>query len=61
MPWPSNIPHDLARDLARLDEYRSAPKDADRWGVIKEWLERHGVEAPAVIPEAPQIPSAGGH
>jgi hypothetical protein len=55
MPWPSTIPHDLATGLAALDERRDAASDADRWSVIKEWLERHDVPAPERLPSAPEI------
>jgi len=33
----------LARELAELDRRCTPPTDADRWGAIKEWLERHEV------------------
>jgi hypothetical protein len=55
MPWPSTIPHDLAGQLAALDERRTATSDADRWGVIKDWLESHNVPAPDGLPTAPEI------
>ena len=55
MPWPSTIPHDLARQLAALDERRVIASDADRWSVIKEWLENHGVPSPEGLPTAPEI------
>ena len=55
MTWPSTIPHDLARQLAALDERRTATSDADRWGVIKDWLESHNVQAPHGLPTAPEI------
>jgi hypothetical protein len=55
MPWPSTIPHDLAVALAELDGYRTAATDADRWGVMKEWLEKHRVAAPPSLPKAPEI------
>ena len=55
MPWPSTIPYDLARKLASLDEYKSPASDADRWAVIKEWLEQHEVPAPDRLPSAPEI------
>ena len=55
MPWPSTIPHDLANKLAELDAYKSPACDADRWAVIKEWLEAHEVRAPDKLPSAPEI------
>jgi len=47
----------LALELSELDRRRSPPADQDRWGVIKEWLEKHGVEAPDRLPVAPEIGS----
>ncbi len=44
--WPSTIPYDLRCKLESLWEYRSPPTVQDEWGVIVEWLERHGVGAP---------------
>ena len=55
MPWPSTIPHDLARKLAVLDEFKAPVSDADRWSVLKEWLETHEVLAPDSLPTAPEI------
>ena len=55
MPWPSTIPHDLAHKLAALCEYKSPATDADRWSVIKEWLEKHEVPAPEDLPTTPEI------
>ena len=46
----------LAVDLAEQDRRRSPPTDQDRWSVIKEWLEQHGVEAPDRLPVAPEVP-----
>jgi hypothetical protein len=48
----------LARDLSELDQWRATPTDQDRWARIKEWLEKHGVEAPTRWPVAPE--SLGG-
>ena len=47
----------LSLDLAELDRRRSPPTEQDRWGVIKEWLEQHRVEAPDRLPIAPEIGS----
>jgi hypothetical protein len=55
MPWPSTIPHDLARKLAALDECKFPATDSDRWSVIKEWLENHDVPAPGKLPTAGEI------
>lgn len=45
----------LTLDLTELDRRRSPPTDQDRWGVIKEWLEAHDVEAPDRLPVAPEV------
>ncbi len=55
MPWPSTIPHDLARKLEALDQYKSPTSDADRWSAIKEWLENYEVPAPVKLSTAPEI------
>lgn len=59
MPWPSNIPHDLALALAELDGRRVSAGDADRWAVFKEWLERHNVAAPEALPVRPEMRHPG--
>jgi len=51
----------LALDLAELDRRRSPPTDQDRWGVIKEWLEQHAIEAPERLPVAPETPGGKFH
>ena len=43
--------------LAELGRRRANTADSDRWGVIKEWLEMHGVEAPERLPMAPDSPT----
>ena len=55
MTWPSDIPADLARDLAELDAWRAPASDADRWNVIKAWLQRHQVAAPEGLPRRAEI------
>jgi len=40
--------------MTELDRHRVPPTEQDRWGVIKEWLEGHGVEAPRRLPRAPE-------
>ena len=55
--WPGTIPHDLRTALAEIDGFRAPVADADRWAVIKEWLEKHEVSAPAKLPTAPEITS----
>ncbi|WP_152612599.1 hypothetical protein [Leisingera sp. ANG-M7] len=59
--WPHTIPHDLKRMLETRSGFRDAPSDQDLWGVFKEWLERHQVEAPQGLPAAPEAatPSLG--
>ncbi len=42
--WPSNPPVYLSAKLDQLAQYRDAPASSDIWGVLKEWLEAHGVE-----------------
>lgn len=54
MAWPSNIPHDLRLKLEELERSRWQAKPADIWGVVKEWLEAHDVEAPSDLPETPK-------
>ena len=53
--WPHTIPHDLAEALAELDRMRFHASDADRWGVIRDWLVKHGIEVPDhTLPTAPE-------
>lgn len=48
--WPQTIPPDLRRRLENVTGYRQfGPQDM--WGEIREWLEIHGVEVPAGLPE----------
>ena len=54
--WPHTIPVDLAKALADLDEMRFQASDADRWGVIRDWLVKHDVKAPEhSFPSAPEL------
>jgi hypothetical protein len=54
--WPHTLPHDLAVALANLDRMRFTPSDADRWGVIRDWLVKHDVAAPEhALPSSPEI------
>lgn len=57
--WPQQIPPDLARALADLDLRRDPPGDQDRWGEIRDWLVKHGVEGPDGLPVAPELPGEG--
>ena len=52
--WPSRIPYDLHRAFATQDEFRTPASDQDRWGAIREWLEKHGVEPPEKFPQWPE-------
>lgn len=58
--WPNRIPADLAHALAELDRRRDPPGDQDRWGEIRDWLIKHGVEAPEELPMDPELPRAIG-
>lgn len=42
--WPNDVPRDLREALDQIAVYRDAPASSDIWAVVKEWLERHGVE-----------------
>ena len=54
--WPHSLPDDLAKALVQLDGMRFVPSDTDRWGVFRDWLEKHGVPAPDhALPTAPEI------
>ncbi|GAB5438252.1 hypothetical protein [Falsiruegeria mediterranea] len=44
--WPSTIPFDLRNRIDGLAERRGNMLSADVWTEIREWLERHGVDAP---------------
>ncbi len=52
--WPSTIPHDLDKALDELALRRYSKSNADVWGVLQEWLQRHGVEAPESLPMQPE-------
>ncbi len=53
--WPARIPHDLKMKLEELAERRYAESDQDRWAAIKEWLEKHSVQAPERLPQEPEL------
>jgi hypothetical protein len=58
--WPHSLPHDLAKALAELDCRRCLPSDADRWGVIRDWLVKHSVQAPDnALPTSQEIKQQG--
>lgn len=50
------IPEDLKRMLDDSDTFRDTPGQQDRWGVIRDWLVKHGVEAPERLPARPSPP-----
>jgi hypothetical protein len=52
MTWPNNIPPDLRRLLESVLSYRSVGA-AEVWGEVRNWLIKHGVEAPERLQEAP--------
>ena len=53
MPWPTNIPPDLRRALDECLSMRSITS-ADLWTEVREWLIKHGAEAPVLPSDAPQ-------
>ena len=57
MPWPHSVPADLRRRLDEVLSFRNrgAP---EVWGVIRDWLEAHGVEKPDGI-EVERPPEGG--
>ncbi len=60
--WPNTIPFDLRCGLERLLEFRSDPTVQDQWGVIVDWLNLHGVEAPDYeLPIEPERTEQTGH
>ena len=60
--WPRTIPQDLKHKLDALEGFRNPPGHQDRWGAIREWLEGHGLDAPAGLPETPELPGGDpGH
>ena len=50
MPWPNTIPADLRRHLDAVLSQRSVGAP-DIWGEVRDWLIKHGVEAPERLPE----------
>jgi len=51
--------HDLDKSLDELRGGRTGAKHPDDWTYFREWLERHGAEAPEDLPTAPEIPREG--
>lgn len=54
MTWPNSIPPDLRQMLASVLSTRSHGP-AELWGEIRDWLIKHGVEAPEKLPEDEKI------
>ena len=57
---PSSARQMMIAGLRDLDERRSKPVNADRWGAIKECLDHFGVEVPDTLPGRPEIGGAEG-
>jgi hypothetical protein len=49
MPWPQTVPPDLRPRLEDVLGQRSHGP-AEIWGEIRDWLVKHGVEAPGGLP-----------
>lgn len=59
--WPNTIPEDLREPLANALSYKyHGPPEL--WSAFREWLIKHGVEAPEMLPEY-KVPDPGnlGH
>ena len=54
MTWPHTIPADLRRRLDAVLSLRSVAAP-EVWGEIRDWLVKHGVEAPGALPEEPPM------
>jgi hypothetical protein len=52
MSWPNTIPADLRRRLDAVLSLRSVGAP-EVWGEVRDWLIKHGIEAPAQLPEEP--------
>lgn len=54
MPWPHTIPADLRRMIENALGRRSVGSP-EIWGEVRDWLIKHGVEAPDhPLPEEPK-------
>lgn len=50
--WPSSCPQDLRDRLEMVLGFRShGPQEI--YGAVKEWAEKHEIEAPEGLPERP--------
>jgi hypothetical protein len=52
LPWPTMMPEDLRRAVNRTLGARNV-EAADVWTEVREWLIKHGVEAPQLPAAAP--------
>jgi len=50
VPWPTDIPPDLRRNLETVLGFRSFGP-AELWGEIRDWLVKHDVQVPDDLPE----------
>lgn len=48
--WPHTIPADLRRQLETVLSFRNCGP-AEIWGEVRDWLDKHEVEAPEQLPE----------
>ncbi|WP_170794304.1 hypothetical protein [Ruegeria sp. HKCCD7221] len=55
--WPRTIPFDFKCKLEQLQEWRSKPSLQDEWTTIREWLTKHEVSAPDVLPRESELPN----
>lgn len=46
---------DLEGRMGEQDQWRWQPKPQDRWSGMKEWLEKHEVPTPAILPVRPEL------
>lgn len=58
MPWPTMMPDDLRRCVDDIIHRRNA-EAADVWTELRDWLMKHGVEAPP-LPAAVPAEGASG-
>ncbi|MEM1152211.1 MAG: hypothetical protein AAGI03_16990 [Pseudomonadota bacterium] len=52
MPWPRDCPSDLHTALSEVLSLRNQNAQ-EVWGNVREWLVKHGVEAPDDLPKQP--------
>jgi hypothetical protein len=51
----------LQRAISDLHSRRYTARPQDHWAAIKEWLERHEVQAPKNLPEWPELDSINNY